>query len=44
MADLVLNVSDDMDIDDSESLVIPSWLDKVYIGNNVYYINILRIE
>ena len=44
MVDLVLNVSDGMDLDDNAVPVIPSWLDKVYIGDDVYYINILRIE
>lgn len=44
MADLTLNVSDSMDLADDIVPVIPSWLDKVYVGDDVYYINILRIE
>lgn len=44
MADLVLNVSDSVDVEDSNEPVIPSWLDKVYIGDDVYYIIILRVE
>lgn len=44
MADLILNISDAIDITDDVVPVIPSWLDKVYIGDDVYCINILRVE
>lgn len=44
MAELVLDVSDVVNITDSNEFVIPSWLDMVYVGDDIYYINILRIE
>lgn len=41
---LGLNVSDNVDITDTSIEVIPSYLDKIYIGATEHFISVLGVE